>query len=172
MLFEILYAIWNSLCFFFYKLPAHALCPFYHWNTGLFWHRFTTKLRGRTEISHVTFAPTHMYHYHHHSTDWLFFFFLTRNETSLKLDKPSKSIVNLRVSSWCVHFMKKKVKVLVTQSCPTLRHPMDGSTPGSSVHRLLQARLLEWAAILCSGGSSRPRDSTWISCFAGRFFTI
>ena len=101
-----------------------------------------------------------------------FFFFLTRNETSLKLDKPSKSIVNLRVSSWCVHFMKKKVKVLVTQSCPTLRHPMDGSTPGSSVHRLLQARILEWAAILCSGGSSRPRDSTWISCFAGRFFTI
>ena len=101
-----------------------------------------------------------------------FFFFLTRNETSLKLDDPSKSIVNLRVSSWCVHFMKKKVKVLVTQSCPTLCHPVDGSTPGSSVHRLLQARILEWAAILFSGESSRPRDSTSVSCFAGRFFTI
>ena len=41
----------------------------------------------------------------------------------------------------------RKVKVLVTQSCPTLCDPMDCSQPGSSVHGILQARVLEWVAI-------------------------
>ncbi|CAI9168991.1 unnamed protein product [Rangifer tarandus platyrhynchus] len=40
----------------------------------------------------------------------------------------------------------KKVKVLVTQTCPTLCNPMDCSPPGSSVHGILQARILEWVA--------------------------
>ena len=42
--------------------------------------------------------------------------------------------------------MKKKVKVLVTQSCPILGHSMDFSPPGSSVHGISQARKLEWVA--------------------------
>ena len=46
----------------------------------------------------------------------------------------------------------------VTQSCPTLCDPVDCSPPGSSVHGILQAGLLEWVAISFSGGSSRPRD--------------
>ena len=53
-----------------------------------------------------------------------------------------------------------KVKVLVTQSCPTLCDPMNCSPPGSSVHGILQARILEWVAIAFSRGSSRPRDGT------------
>ena len=40
----------------------------------------------------------------------------------------------------------------------------DCSPPGSSVHGVLQARILEWIAIPCSRGSSRPRDWTWVSC--------
>ena len=48
----------------------------------------------------------------------------------------------------------------VTQSCPTLCDPMDCSLPGSSVHGILQARILEWVAISFSRGSSRPRDRT------------
>ena len=47
-----------------------------------------------------------------------------------------------------------KVKVLVIQSCPTLCDPVDCSPPGSSVHEILQARILEWGAILFSRGSS------------------
>ena len=43
------------------------------------------------------------------------------------------------------HFLKPNV--LVAQSCPTLCNPMDFSPPGSSVHEILQARILEWAAI-------------------------
>ena len=40
-----------------------------------------------------------------------------------------------------------KVKMLVAQSCPTLCNPMDYSLPGSSVHRILQSRILEWIAV-------------------------
>ena len=47
-----------------------------------------------------------------------------------------------------------EVKVLVTQLCPTLCNPMDYSPPGSSVHVILQTRILEWVAISFPGGSS------------------
>ena len=59
------------------------------------------------------------------------------------------------------------------QSCLTLQ-PMDCSPLGCSVHRILQARILEWVAVPSSTGSSWPRDQTHISaifCIAGRFFT-
>ena len=64
-----------------------------------------------------------------------------------------------------------KVKVLVTQSCSTLCNPMDCSPPGSSVHRILQVRILEWVAIFSSRGSSWPRNWTHFR-IASRFFTI
>ena len=46
------------------------------------------------------------------------------------------------------------------------------SPPGSSVHGILQARILKWVAIPFSRGSSQPRDQTWVFRIAGRFFTI
>ena len=49
------------------------------------------------------------------------------------------------------------------QSCPTLYGPMNYNPPGSSVHGILQARILEWVAMPSSRGSSRPRDWTWVS---------
>ena len=52
----------------------------------------------------------------------------------------------------------------VAQSCPTLCDPMDCSLPGSMVHGIFQARVLEWVAICFSGRSSPPRDWTWVSC--------
>ena len=67
----------------------------------------------------------------------------------------------------------EKGKVLVTQSCLTLCNPMDCNTPGSSVHGILQARIL--SAFSLSRGSSWPRDRTWVSCassIVGRFVTI
>ena len=60
----------------------------------------------------------------------------------------------------------------VTQSCPTLCNPMDCSLPGSSIHGIFQARVLEWVAISFSRGSSQPRDQTQVSCIVGRRFTI
>ena len=64
------------------------------------------------------------------------------------------------------------VVVPVTQSCLTLCNLMDCSPPGSSVHGILQAIILERVAIPFSRGSSWPRDQTHVSCIAGRFFTI
>ena len=58
---------------------------------------------------------------------------------------------------------KKKVKVLVAQSCLTLCNPIDCSPTGSSVCGILQARILEWVTIPFSRGSFRPRG------FTGRF---
>ena len=58
---------------------------------------------------------------------------------------------------------------LVAKSCPILCDPMDCSQPGSSVHGLSQARILEWVAIFFSGGSSWPRNWTGIS-YIGRWF--
>ena len=52
-------------------------------------------------------------------------------------------------------------------SCQTLHDPMDCSPPGSSVHGILQARILEWIVISSSRGSSRPSDQTHISCLEG-----
>ena len=49
----------------------------------------------------------------------------------------------------------------VAQSCPTLCDLMDCSLPGSSVHGIFQARVLEWVAISFFKRSSQPRDRTW-----------
>ena len=49
---------------------------------------------------------------------------------------------------------------------------MDCSLPGSSVHGIFQARILDWVAISFSRGSSQPRDGTWVSRTIGRCFTV
>ena len=61
---------------------------------------------------------------------------------------------------------------LVTQLCLAVLRPHGCSPLGTSVHGILQARILEWVAIFFSRGSSWPRDRTWVSCIAGRRFTL
>ena len=56
----------------------------------------------------------------------------------------------------------------VAQPCPTLCDPVDCSPPGSSIHGILQARVLERVAISFSRGSSPPRDRTRVSHVTGR----
>ena len=60
-----------------------------------------------------------------------------------------------------------KIKMLTTQSCLGLCNPVDCSPPGSSVHRSLQARTLEWVAMPSSRGSSPPRDKVCVA-YIGR----
>ena len=60
---------------------------------------------------------------------------------------------------------------LVVQSCPTCCDPIDCSLPGSSIHGIPQARILEWFAMPSSRGSSKPRDQTQVSHTAGGFFS-
>ena len=71
-----------------------------------------------------------------------------------------------------ISYMMKNMLVLVSQACSILCDPMDCGPPGSSVHGILQARMLEWVAILFSRGSFWPRDQTQVSCIAGTFSTI
>ena len=58
------------------------------------------------------------------------------------------------------------------QLCLTLCDPMDCSSPGSSVHEILQTTILEWVAMPSSRGSSRSGDRTQVSDIAGGFFTV
>ena len=65
-------------------------------------------------------------------------------------------------------FIHLKVKVLVAQLCPNVWEPVDCSPPGSSLHGILQARILEWVAVSYPKESSHPRDQTQVSHIAGR----
>ena len=64
------------------------------------------------------------------------------------MQTPAPIIPKLAISFWTLR--KKKKESEVAQSCPTLRDPMDCSLPGSSVHGIFQARVLEWGAIAFS----------------------
>ena len=72
----------------------------------------------------------------------------------------------------CDEKINHYVESEVAWSCPTLCDPMDCSLPGSSLHGILQARVLEWVAISFSRGSSWPRDRTWVSHIPGRRFNL
>ena len=67
---------------------------------------------------------------------------------------------------------KEKKESEVAQSCLTLCDPMDCSLPGSSIHEIFLARVLEWIGISFSKGSSQTRDQTWVSHIAARCFIV
>ena len=60
----------------------------------------------------------------------------------------------------------------VAKSCMTVCDPIDSSLPGTFIHGIFQARVLEWVAISFSRGSSLPRDWTQVSSIAGRRFNL
>ena len=105
--------------------------------------------------------------------DCLWAFIFPRNVDGMFLSYiPQKdiSVVSLLYKQH-FHNVWSLVKVLVVHACPTVCDTMDCSLPGSSVHGILQARILEWVAIPFSRGSSQPRDRTQVSCIASGFFT-
>ena len=63
-------------------------------------------------------------------------------------------------------------RMILIYMCLTLCNPMDCSPPGSSVHGVLYSSILESVTIPFSRGSSQFKDQNWVSCIAGRFFTI
>ena len=95
-------------------------------------------------------------------------------------------LIDFRVLKSILHFWDKSHEVViyyhfnilfivnseVAQSCPTLCDPMDCSLPGSSVHGIFQAIVLEWIAISFSRRSSQPRDRTRVSRIVDRCFTV
>ena len=107
------------------------------------------------------------------------------SEASIAQDHTANTILNLKTGLNLLS--KKKMNYLlhwgvesctmwwlwctVARSCTPLFNPMDCSSPGSSAHGIVQARVLEWVAIFSTRESSQPRDWTHVSCTAGRFFT-
>ena len=73
---------------------------------------------------------------------------------------------------WDTRLSKLKEKKVKSLSHVWLCDPMDGSLPGSSVEGIIQARILDWAAISFSRGSSLPRDWPQVSRTASRHSTI
>ena len=69
----------------------------------------------------------------------------------------------------CLYFF---FPLLIAQSCLTLGDPMNCSLPGSSVHGILQERILEWVAVPFCRRSSWPTDWSQASCTVGRLFNI
>ena len=90
----------------------------------------------------------------------------------------SDAVTPIWLQSLCAHHTYQKpsgeasAKVLVSQLWLTLCDPINCSLPGSCIHGISQARILEWVAIPFSRGSSRSRNRTQLSCTASRFFTI
>ena len=95
---------------------------------------------------------------------------------SYSLPRPEFSVMSQKPI--CIFFpqcLPQLFKVWVSevaQSCLTLCDPMDCSLPGSSIHGIFQARILEWVAISFSRRSSWPRDWTHVSHIVGRRFTV
>ena len=77
---------------------------------------------------------------------------------SQKFCRPSTSVTQVAFK------MLRACAFSVAQSCRTLCDPINCSQLGSSVHGILQAKILEWVAIPFSSRSSRPRDQTGVSC--------
>ena len=101
---------------------------------------------------------------------WSISCWTTREVSSALLTKQYSGLSAVSLLTLCMEWNQCSV----AQSCQTLCSPMDCSLPGSSVHRIFPARILEWVAISFSRGFSQRRDWTrvfFVSCLAGGFFT-
>ena len=75
-------------------------------------------------------------------------------------------MVNFLLEPWSFYFplvWASYMRAKLLQSCLTFCDPIGCSLPGSSIHGILQARILEWFAMPSSRGSSQPKDWTWVS---------
>ena len=98
-------------------------------------------------------------------TDFLFL------GSKITADSDCSHEIKRRLLLWRKAMTNLKVKGLVTQLYPILCDPMDCSLPGSSVHGILQSRLLEWFPCLLAGEYSLPRNEPRSPALAGGFFT-
>ena len=115
----------------------------------------------------IRVLKTRLYHYVHHSVI----------HNSQDMETTAVFLCGWMDEKWCDNAYCIYISYMCCAS--SLSHVrlsvtpwMDCSPPGPSVHRSLQARILEWVAMASSRGSSQPRDQTQVSCIAGGFFTV
>ena len=115
-----------------------------------------------------------------HSFKYHSFFSSLKNNSwapnlSMILSSPEEIVVN-KTDDSSAHSVYTPIKEQTDNSKgkvkSTLCDSMDCSPPGSSLHGIFQARILEWVAISFSRRSSQPRGWTQVSCIVGRHFTI
>ena len=124
--------------------------------------------KNRTTIWYSNPTPGHILRQNYNSV------FIAAPFTTVKTRKqPKCTLTDEWIDKmWCVCMhMCNASESEVTQSCLTLCDPMGCSLPGSSVHGIFQAIVLEWIAIFFSRGSSQPRGRTWVSRIVDRCFT-
>ena len=92
-------------------------------------------------------------------------------ECNLKLEKPQDRWIFTFCFVFPIFLCICESESEIAQSCPTLCNPMDCSLPGSSVHGIFQARILEWVAISFSRRSPNPGIKPESPALQGRFFT-
>ena len=97
-----------------------------------------------------------------HHCENLFFFFFNKQDDNTDIMLVYSQYYRSSVNPLC-YFVLFCAKSL--HSHVTLCGPMNCRPPGSSVHGILQTRILEWVATSFCGGSSQPKDQTWVSCF-------
>ena len=156
------------------------------------WKKLTKKISQFTKLEHAVISVTSLLHNPSnrsqempHSNGWrlcqpgilMCGSFLTRPCSCPPKGYRYSFIFSTALRNWFYlrlpWFLQiKKSESEVAQPCLTLCDPMDCSLPGSSIHEIFQARVLEWVAISFSRGSSRPRDRTQVSCIAGKRFII
>ena len=107
---------------------------------------------------------------HHHSFRGIRSMLVMLTKRTNQLTNHSRDVLGLSIC-WLVP-ETCEVNVKLAQSCLTSCDSMDCKLPGSSVHRILQARILEWVAFPFSRRSSQPRDRTQVSHITGGFFTM
>ena len=111
-------------------------------------------------LSDIYFVNIYSYYTVCFSINHAFFFYRTRLYTSVSISPVQQSESAIRICA------------LVAQLCPTLCDPMDCNLPYSSVHVILQAKILEWVSFPFSRGFSQPWNQTQVFCIAGGFLTI
>ena len=99
-------------------------------------------------------------------SDWLDFCDCGLHSVGPLMEKDKR----LMEASWWERLTEGESEV--GQSCLTVCDPVHCSPPGSSIHGVLQARILEWVAVSFSRGSSQPRNRTYVYCIAGRHFNL
>ena len=126
------------------------LCICHRRRQRALWMRWGLCLYGRAQLARLQELTSDMY---------LGIKWHTHLSASWSLQEDHSGIFNFAF----LKILLVRVHAKSLQSCPTLCDPMDCSPPDSSVHGILQARILEWVTVPSSRGSSQPKDQTCVS---------
>ena len=147
-----------------YGLPIAEWEAFLVLALGLYSTGSIVVVHGLVALQHVGFSWIRDWTYVSCFGRWILCHWATREDPRYQLLNNNSSVDKEDVVCMRVCVCVCEYCCLMAKSCLILFNSMDHSPPGSSVHGISQARILEWIAISCSRGSSQPRNRTHVSC--------